>query len=89
MADMFELRMMLPSDIRCVAMVRDVAAQCARYRGCSDAEAAAFGRSAETAVGDLLAEAGTDATVCVVLQRSEGRMAVVMTTEGITRTLQI
>jgi hypothetical protein len=86
---MFELRVTLPVDERCAALVRDLAAQGARFTGCSEGQAAAFGRSAETAVDDVLAHTRAGSLVSVVLQQSNGPMEMVITAEGTTKRLEI
>lgn len=75
-----ELRLIVPADARCAAMVRDVVEHGARHVGCSDAKAVAFGHLSEEAARESLAEARPDESISIVVRRGDGHLDVLITT---------
>jgi hypothetical protein len=80
----FELQLSLPHDVRLAVTVRSLAVQAARYAGCGDAQAQAFGRSVEEVVRGYLEDATSAANVPVTLRRAAGPLEITIASRTIT-----
>ena len=77
-AHSFEFQLSLPRDAHVAALVRKVAVQAARYAGCLDLDAEAFGGKVEEAVRAHLNGASSPGTIPVVVRRSTGPLEVLV-----------
>jgi len=87
--DTFEFNLTVPADSRFSGMVGRVAVHGARYVGCADAEASAFGRTVEEALLGMLAAAHPEASVSVTVRGRGGSLEVVIGSGRGTRTLTL
>ena len=74
----FELNMSIPADPRFAETVRELAVHAARYCGCSEATAHAFGREVEEATRGHIENRGGDAAVPLVFRRAAGPVEVLV-----------
>ena len=70
-ASAFELRLSFPADPRFAETLRDLGAHAARYAGCADAGAEAYGSAVEEAVRACFAAAALS-SVPVIVRRGSG-----------------
>jgi len=84
-----EFTLTVPADARFAGMVRGIAAHGARGAGCSDSDAAAFGRTVEEAVLGMLAAAHPEASVTVAVRSGDEPLEVVIGSGRGTRTLTL
>jgi hypothetical protein len=77
-ATTFEFQLSVPHDAEVAALVRMLAEQAARYAGCSEPGAAAFGERVAEAVHAQLngSLARTSSSIPVVVRRSTGPLVV-------------
>jgi hypothetical protein len=69
-ATSFEFQLSVPKDERVAAIVRKLAVQAARYAGCADSGAEAFGGQVEEAVRAHLNGAPSAGVIPIVVRRS-------------------
>ena len=69
-ATSFEFQLSVPRDARVAAIVRKLAVQAARYAGCGEPRAEAFGGKVEEAVHAHLNGAHSHGTIPIVVRRS-------------------
>ena len=74
----FELKLSLPRDLRFTETVRELAVHAAKYTGCSEAKAVAFGDRVETLVRGGVAAGRTDGSMPVVLRWTGGPIEVLI-----------
>jgi hypothetical protein len=74
----FELNVSIPPDPRFAETVRELAVHAARYAGCSEARANAFGLEVEEATRGHIANGGGDASVPLVFRRAAGPVEVLV-----------
>ena len=86
-ATSFELTVSVSPDARFAVTVRELVVCAAQYAGCSDADAAAFGRDVEDAVRASLEEAADAIVLPVTVRRRAGPVEVLV--NGHTLTLQV
>jgi hypothetical protein len=84
-ATTFEFQVSVPRDAQVAAVIRMLAEQAARYAGCSEPHAAAFGERVEEAVRAQLngSIAHTSHSIPVVVRRSTGPLEVQVATRTI------
>jgi hypothetical protein len=84
-ATTFEFQLSVPRDAEVAAVVRMLAEQAARYAGCSELHAAAFGEQVAEAVrAHLNGSAGhTSSSIPVVVRRATGPLEVLVDTRTI------
>jgi hypothetical protein len=84
-ATTFEFQVSVPRNAEVAAVVRMLAEQAARYAGCSEPGAAAFGvRVAEEVIAHLNGSvAHASATIAVVVRRSTGPLEVQVATRTV------
>ena len=86
-ATSFELTVSVSPDTRFATTVRELVAYAAHYAGCSEADAAVFGRDVEDAVRASLEGIAGDAIVPITVRRQAGPVEVLV--NGHTLTLQV
>jgi hypothetical protein len=74
----FDLHVTMPVNPELAEMVRDVAVHGARHAGCTDADAAAFGRKVEDAVRETLTAARTNASISIEVRWEQGPVEVII-----------
>jgi hypothetical protein len=84
-ANTFEFQLSVPRDAEIAAVVRMLAEQAARYAGCNEPGAAAFGERVAEAVRAQLngVAAHTSSSIAVVVRRSTGPLEVQVATRTI------
>ncbi len=84
-ATTFEFQLSVPRDAEIAAVVRMIAEQAARYAGCNEPGATAFGERVAEAVRAQLngAVAYTSSSIAVVVRRSTGPLEVQVATRTI------
>ena len=84
-ATTFEFQVSVPRDAEVAAVIRMLAEQAARYAGCNEPGAAAFGaRVAEAVVAHLNGSIGhTSGSIAVVVRRSTGPLEVQVATRTV------
>jgi len=79
-ATTFEFQLSVPRDAAAAAIVRMLAEQAARYAGCDEPIAAAFGQQVADAVRTQLNGSTSYAAIPVVVRRSTGPLEVQVAT---------
>jgi hypothetical protein len=74
----FELNVSIPPDPRYAETVRELAVHAARYAGCSEATADAFGREVEEATRGHIENGGGESGVPLVFRRVAGPVEVLV-----------
>jgi hypothetical protein len=74
----FELNVSIPPDPRFAEAIRELAVHAAKYAGCSEARAHAFGREVEEATRGHIENVGGDTGVPLVFRRTTGPVEVVV-----------
>lgn len=74
----FVLHVSIPRDPRFAETVRELAVHAARYAGCSEARANAFGREVEEATRGHIENGGGEALVPLVFRRTTGPVEVLV-----------
>ena len=84
-ATRFEFQVSVPRDAEVAAVIRLIAVQAARYAGCTEPSAAAFGERVAEAVGAHLngSIVHTSSSIAVVVRRSTGPLEVQVATRTI------
>jgi hypothetical protein len=84
-ANTFHFQLLVPRDAQVAALVRMLAEQAARYAGCNEPSAAAFGERVAEAIGAQLNGSLPPATssIPVVVRRSNGPLEVQVDTRTI------
>ena len=77
-AHSFEFQLSVPRDADVATLVRKVAVQAARYAGCADQNAEAFGGQVEEAVRAHVNGAPAPGAIPVVVRRSTGPLEVLV-----------
>ncbi len=80
----YEMRVSLPHDVRLAATVRGLAVQAARYAGCADSRAEAFGASVEEIVRGFLEDDSSPDDIPIVLRVAGGPLHIQIATRTIT-----
>jgi hypothetical protein len=75
-ATRFEFQVSVPRDAEVAAVVRMLAEQAARYAGCNESGAAAFGEQVAEAVRAHLNGSHTHTAIPVIVRRSTGPLEV-------------
>lgn len=68
----FEINVVLPSDVRLTEAMRDLAAHAARYAGCGEGQAAAYGDAVAAVVLACLERTAPGGDVPVIVRRGAG-----------------
>ena len=71
-ATSFELNVQVPADARFTETIRDLAVHAARYAGCHERDADAYGAAVEAAVRGCLTHTAAGSPVPVVVRRGAG-----------------
>jgi hypothetical protein len=74
----FELNVSIPPDPRFAETIRELAVHAARYTGCSEARANAFGREVEHATRGHIEDGSGDAGVPLIFRRVAGPVEVLV-----------
>jgi hypothetical protein len=74
----FELNVSIPPDPRFAETIRELAVHAAKYAGCSEARAHAFGREVEEATRGHIENGRGDAGVPLVFRRTAGPVEVLI-----------
>jgi hypothetical protein len=82
-ANSFEFQISVPRDAEVAAIIRMLAEQAARYAGCSEHGAAAFGAQVEEAVRGQLNGAQHHGSIPVVVRRATGPLEVLVDTRTV------
>jgi hypothetical protein len=82
-ATSFEFQISVPRDAQVAAIVRMLAEQAARYAGCNERGAAAFGEQVAEAVRAQLNGSSGHSTIPVVVRRSTGPLEVQVDTRTV------
>ncbi len=83
-ATTFEFQLSVPRNAEVAAVIRMLAEQAARYAGCNEPGAAAFGaRVAEAVVAHLNGSIHTSGSIAVVVRRSTGPLEVQVATRTV------
>ena len=82
-ATTFEFQLSVPRDAQVAAIVRMLAEQAARYAGCNEPRAAAFGEQVAEAVRAHLNGSSGHGAIAVVVRRSTGPLEVQVDTRTV------
>jgi hypothetical protein len=80
----FELNVSIPADMRFAETIRELAVHAAKYVGCSEAKARAFGQQVEAATRGYIENGGGKPSLPLVFRRRTGPVEVLVDGHSLT-----